>query len=117
MIIGSEYHFSAAHYLTCVPEGHQCRRLHGHNYKVIVEIEGEVDDATGMVMDFADLDAIIDPIIDRLDHQCLNHVLDIEPTAENLATYIGRRMSDRIDDIAIITIYETPTKFARTVTP
>ena len=113
MTIGSEYHFSAAHFLTCVPDDHQCRRMHGHNYRVVVEIEGKVR-SDGMVMDFAVLDALVDPIIEHLDHRVLNEVLDIEPTAENLVLYFRRALSDATSLRTIITIYETPTKYART---
>jgi len=66
--ISREYTFSAAHRL----EGHpKCGRLHGHNYTVIVEIEG-LTDVNGMVLDYGDLDKIVKPaIIDPLDHRYL----------------------------------------------
>ena len=116
MIIGSEYHFSAAHYLTCVPEGHQCRRLHGHNYKVIVEIEGEWprQSKDGILMDFADLDAIVDPMIDYFDHGVLNALMKEEPTAENLADLFALRLLCRLGIYNVyVTVYETPTKYAK----
>ena len=43
--------FSAAHFLTL--RGHMCERLHGHNYRLSVTVEGTVDPATGFVVDFA----------------------------------------------------------------
>jgi 6-pyruvoyltetrahydropterin/6-carboxytetrahydropterin synthase len=49
--------FEAAHLLSRVPETHKCARLHGHSYRVAVHIVGDVDPATGMVIDFADIEA------------------------------------------------------------
>ena len=114
MIIGSEYHFSAAHALSCVPEGHQCRNLHGHNYKVIIKIDGGLKIGQAMLMDFADLDLIVDPLIARLDHKHLNDVLPFEPTAELIADYLAGEIKRylRTDYDIYVTVYETPTKFA-----
>lgn len=57
--------FSAAHRI----EGHpKCGRLHGHNYEVDVFI-GSDTLRDGMVLDFAELDRIVKPIIDSLDHR------------------------------------------------
>ena len=61
--------FSAAHFLT-IP-GHVCERLHGHNYRVGVQVDGPVDPATGFVLDFADVKQAVHRIIDRMDHRVL----------------------------------------------
>ena len=61
--------FSAAHFLT-IP-GHKCEALHGHNYVVTVVAEGEVDRATGFVVDFAAVKRVLRPVIDRIDHLVL----------------------------------------------
>lgn len=61
--------FSAAHFLTL--PGHICERLHGHNYRVSVAVEGRVDPATGFVIDFAVLKAAIRALINPLDHRVL----------------------------------------------
>lgn len=61
--------FSAAHFLT-IP-GHKCERLHGHNYGVSLTVEGGVDDATGFVIDFAVLKAILRPALEAVDHRVL----------------------------------------------
>lgn len=64
-IISREYWFSAAHRI----EGHpKCGRLHGHNYKVVVFVTGHPDER-GMVIDYGDLDVVVKPIIDALDHR------------------------------------------------
>jgi 6-pyruvoyl-tetrahydropterin synthase len=57
---------------------------------VDLEIKGEVNPATGMLVDFKELKALVDSILP--DHRCLNDVLpDIVPTAENLAQYFFAR--------------------------
>ena len=61
--------FSAAHFLTL--PGHVCERLHGHNYRVAVTVEGPVDAATGFVVDFAVLKRIVQGVIEPLDHRVL----------------------------------------------
>ncbi len=94
MIIGKEFHFDAAHYLPNY-EG-KCREMHGHTWKVTVEVEGKVSDLNngprlpkeGMVMDLHDLNAIVHFVIDKLDHNTLNKMVAI-PTCEALAKYIA----------------------------
>jgi 6-pyruvoyltetrahydropterin/6-carboxytetrahydropterin synthase len=61
--------FSAAHFLTL--PGHVCERLHGHNYRVAVTVDGAVDSATGFVVDFAVLKRVVRQVIDPLDHRLL----------------------------------------------
>lgn len=64
--ITREYWFSAAHRI----EGHpKCGRLHGHNYKVEVQVTMDRLDKQGMVLDFGDLDRVVKPIVDELDHR------------------------------------------------
>jgi 6-pyruvoyltetrahydropterin/6-carboxytetrahydropterin synthase len=61
--------FSAAHFLTL--RGHVCERLHGHNYRVHVTVEGEVDPATGFVVDFAVLKHTLRRLVEPMDHRLL----------------------------------------------
>jgi 6-pyruvoyltetrahydropterin/6-carboxytetrahydropterin synthase len=93
MDIFREFTFEAAHRLPHVPEGHKCGRLHGHSYRVEVHVGGEVDSSTGMVLDFADIDAACQPLRDRLDHYYLNDIDELSnPTSENLARWIWERL-------------------------
>lgn len=79
------HHFSAAHQLTHAYDDKCNLSLHGHNWKVDVEICTE-QLVNGMVVDFKKLKEIID----TLDHKNLNEVVTFEPTAENLAEYLWR---------------------------
>jgi 6-pyruvoyltetrahydropterin/6-carboxytetrahydropterin synthase len=80
--VGRTYNFESAHYLPLVPEGHKCRNLHGHNYRVEIVMRGAMDER-GFVKDFAEIDAEVTPLIRQLDHRLLNKVAGLEnPTAE-----------------------------------
>ena len=105
-----DYRFEAAHSLPNVPKGHKCFRLHGHSYRVVVGVEGDVDPEIGWLLDFAAIDAIAAPIIDRLDHRTLNDLAGLDnPTSENLAFWLWRELAPRLPQLADITVAETPT--------
>lgn len=70
--ITKEFRFEASHTLETLPEGHKCRRLHGHSYRVIVALEAQVLDDHGFVVDFAILDDFKRWIDSELDHRHLN---------------------------------------------
>lgn len=110
MEIFKTFSFEAAHRLTRVPSGHKCARLHGHRYTVAVHLRGPVDEATGWVMDFADLSAVVKPLIDELDHQYLNDIEGLEnSTCENLARWMWQRLRPALPTLARIVIHETAT--------
>jgi 6-pyruvoyltetrahydropterin/6-carboxytetrahydropterin synthase len=107
-----EFTFEAAHHLPYVAEGHKCRRLHGHSYRVEIRIAGEVDPSTGMVMDFAEIRDAFEPLRDRLDHYCLNEIDGLEnPTSENLARWIWDHLDGSLP-LAGVVVRETSTSGA-----
>ena len=92
MRLQRDYRFEAAHFLPFVPPGHPCARVHGHSYVISITIEGDVDPITGWVMDFAEIDAHVQPAIARLDHRLLNDVAGLaNPTSEQLAAWMWKR--------------------------
>ena len=82
-----------------------CKNIHGHSYKLIVEFEGELD-KQGMIIDFYDVEKIINPIIEKLDHAFMvkkddeatikllekvnskKIVVDFNSTVENISKYL-----------------------------
>ena len=109
MEIFREFSFEAAHRLPRVPAGHKCGRLHGHSYRVEVHVGGEVDPATGMVLDFACVKEACQPLIDRLDHYYLNDIEGLEnPTSENLAWWLWERLAGSLS-LSQIVVRETCT--------
>ena len=115
--IWKERTFDAAHHLPMLPPGHKCHRLHGHTYMVRVEVAGEMDPTLQWVMDLGGLAAVMDALIQQLDHRTLNEVEGLEcPTAEVIANWFAVRL-DKALPVAVnlrsVEIQETPTSGAR----
>ena len=102
--------FEAAHWLPTFPDGHKCRRLHGHSFRIEIHVGGDVGAESGWVMDFADVKRAFQPLFDRLDHHCLNDIEELEnPTSENLARWIWRRLQPGLPGLERIVVQETCT--------
>ncbi len=100
--------FEAAHTLPKAPAGHKCRRLHGHSFKVELVCEGDSDEDTGWLVDFADIKRAFRPSLERLDHRYLNEIEGLEnPTAENLARWIWTRVKPELPPLTQINVAET----------
>jgi 6-pyruvoyltetrahydropterin/6-carboxytetrahydropterin synthase len=106
--IARSFTFEAAHLLPNTPPGHKCRRLHGHSYRVTIEVAGPVDPATGWVLDFAEIQSAFEPIRARLDHYYLNEVEGLEnPTSENIARWIWARLNNALPLLSAVSVEET----------
>jgi 6-pyruvoyltetrahydropterin/6-carboxytetrahydropterin synthase len=104
------FQFEAAHLLPHLPEGHKCRRLHGHSFQVEVVVEGECDPKLGWVMDYADIGEAFEPLWKQLDHNYLNDIEGLEnPTSENVATWIWERLEPNLPLLKEIVVAETCT--------
>lgn len=110
--IRKRFTFSASHQLTGLPAGHQCARLHGHNYVVVLELSSHTLDATGFVRDFGELEPFKRFLADTLDHRHLNDVLEVQPTAENLARYLYDIAATWWDNVTAVSVAETDTTIA-----
>lgn len=110
MDIFKVFQIEAAHRLPNVPAGHKCARLHGHSFRVEIHVEGEPQPHTGWVMDFADIKTAFAPVFDEIDHRCLNDVPGLEnPTSEQLAIWIWRRLKSSLGSLSKVVIHETCT--------
>jgi 6-pyruvoyltetrahydropterin/6-carboxytetrahydropterin synthase len=104
------FRFEAAHLLPNVPEGHKCRRLHGHSFRITVRIGGPVDERMGWVVDFGEVARAWQPLHDALDHHYLNEVEGLEnPTSEMLARWILERFRLPGASVRSVTVAETCT--------
>lgn len=105
--------FDAAHRLPHVPPGHKCGNLHGHTFNVEVHMSGPNDPETGWVFDFGILKKIAAKHVAKLDHSYLNDIKGLEnPTSENIAIWLWKRLEPEIVGLAKIVVKETPTSAA-----
>ena len=117
-----------------------CRHIHGHSYKLIITIIGEPiedsnDQKLGMVLDFGDLKVVVkEPVVDYFDHSLVInrgaenylpdepnemydkvHLMDFQPTCENLVLYIAEKVQARLSPgigLYSVKLYETATSYA-----
>jgi 6-pyruvoyltetrahydropterin/6-carboxytetrahydropterin synthase len=101
-----EFNFAAAHRLPRY-EG-PCFRMHGHNYKMFVAVEGDIDPQSGMIIDFGRVQAVVqEQILTRTDHRTLNDFLE-NPTAENIARWAYETLLPHLPGLVEIRLYEVP---------
>ena len=95
-VIGNTYELIAGHWLPNVADDHKCKRPHGHNYEIEVVISGDIQE-TGFIIDFYDLDKIVKPLLDKLDHTMLNEHEGLEnPTAELIAAWFRLKIGNEL---------------------
>ncbi len=110
--------FASAHTLRGYPG--DCARMHGHNWKVEVEVVAEELDEVGMAVDFKVVKKATKEISSQLDHRYLN---DLEmftkqnPTAENIAAHfyseLSKKLNNRTIRVCAVTLWETDRACAR----
>src|SRR5215207_2211917 len=86
--------FAAAHQLRLY-DG-QLEPLHGHNWVVVVTVSSEKLDGIGVVMDFHELDRLLEAIVRPMHNVHLNEVepfkSSLNPSTENVALHVGRSL-------------------------
>ena len=97
----------------------KCENVHGHNYRVLVTIQGPHLDSIGLLVDFVEVKKLMNRVIDRLDHQFINDLAPfdtINPSAENMAKYFYDEISAGLGAGAVrvweVKIWETDTASA-----
>lgn len=102
--------FEAAHFLPSFPEGHKCRRMHGHSFNADVIVEGDVPEGQYHLLDYGDIQKLIDPLREQLDHHCLNEIDGLEhPTSEMIAKWLWDRLKPDLPTLVQINVAETCT--------
>lgn len=105
-----DFTFEAAQTLPNAPEGHKCRQMHGHSFKVEVTVEGERVGDVGWFYDHADISKAMRPLLEKLDHGYLNEVPGLEnPTIENMCAWFWEKLAPQCPGLAEIVVHETPT--------
>jgi 6-pyruvoyltetrahydropterin/6-carboxytetrahydropterin synthase len=106
MHISVEFAFCAAHRLPYY-DG-PCSRLHGHNYKLQVTLEGKINPKDGMVRDFEEIRRKVwELALGECDHHNLNDFLD-NPTGEHLIVWIWERLKPQLVGLKELRLWETP---------
>lgn len=119
-------HFNAAHKLYNPQWSHEQNEAvfgacanenwHGHNFDLYVTVKGEVEEATGFLIDVKKLKALIlQYVIEPLDHKNLNQDVPFLKnkmcSTENLAIAIWEQLQPQLPDhitLHCVKIYETP---------
>lgn len=131
MKIAKEFRWEMGHRL---PEHFgNCKNIHGHSYKMLIEVEGDINSA-GMVMDYYDLKLIVKPLIEKLDHAFMvssddspvieflekvnskKVLVNFPSTVENICSYIigqlaGAEFPENIKTLRV-SIFETHDDYA-----
>jgi 6-pyruvoyltetrahydropterin/6-carboxytetrahydropterin synthase len=104
--------FASAHTLRDYPG--DCSRMHGHNWKLEVEVTATALNEHGMGMDFKTIKTAARKLAKTLDHRYLNDIPPFEtinPTAENIAQYFYQNLSTTLNidtaKISGVTLWET----------
>ncbi len=105
-----EDHFASAHQL----RGYKgkCENIHGHNWRVVLNVRGEKLNEIGLLIDFNDLKAVLKKITGYLDHKNLNEVgpFDkVNPSSENIAEYIAIEAQKNLAEINPLVYVESVT--------
>jgi 6-pyruvoyltetrahydropterin/6-carboxytetrahydropterin synthase len=110
-------HFAAAHQLRNFKG--KCENLHGHNWKVEATLRGEGLTGEGLLIDFQQVRDTTNAILEELDHSFLNELPAFKyqnPSSENIAAYIFRELSKRLNDskvrVSLVTAWESDTASA-----
>jgi len=105
--------FSSAHNL----RGYKgkCEELHGHNWRIEVIVKSEELNNIGIVVDFKELKQKLNAVLEELDHKYLNKLAyfkKVNPTSENIAKYIYKKLITKIPLLDSITVWENATSYA-----
>ncbi len=108
--LSKTFTFEAAHFLPSFPEGHKCRRMHGHSFRVDVFVEGEIPEGRHYLIDYGEIKQVIEPLRQQLDHYLLNEIEGLEnPTSEMIAKWLWERIKPQLSLLSEIRVHETCT--------
>jgi 6-pyruvoyltetrahydropterin/6-carboxytetrahydropterin synthase len=108
-----ESSFDAAHRLP--DDAGNCRRLHGHTYRVQARFRSSTLRQDGMALDFRRAKDALRAALDHLDHQYINELPEFSaqpPTAENIARIVFERVEAAELPVHSVSVWETPTSCA-----
>uniref|UniRef100_A0A7V4JP40 6-carboxy-5,6,7,8-tetrahydropterin synthase n=1 Tax=Thermodesulfobacterium geofontis TaxID=1295609 RepID=A0A7V4JP40_9BACT len=106
-------YFSSAHYLKDYKG--PCEKIHGHNWKVELIVEGSELNSTDILIDFTILKNILKEVLSEFDHKLLNEIpyfKNVNPSSERLAEYIFKKVKEKLSSypkvkVKEVTVFET----------
>lgn len=102
------FQIESARFLPHLPKEHPCSKMHGHSFKIVLTLVGDLDPKIGWVVDYHEITKIMKPILDQLDHKVLNEVSGLEnPTSELLAKWLFEKIRVNLPQLRCVSIMET----------
>ena len=108
MEVFRQFRFHSARHLPLLDDNHPCKRIHGHTFNLTVYVKGNINQDTGFIMDFFDIDKIVNKnVIVHIDHKLLNDIKGLDnPTSEILCKWIWNNSVNKIPGLSKITLSE-----------
>ena len=108
MIVYKKFHIESARSLPNLPDEHPCSQVHGHSFEIILKVSGELNEKTGFIIDFQEIEDSFDPIRKLLDHAYLNNIKGLEnPTSENIVIWIWNKLKPSLPVLSSLEIKES----------
>jgi len=108
------FQIESARFLPHLPKDHPCSKMHGHSFKIVLTLVGDLDPKIGWVVDYHEITKIMKPILDQLDHKVLNEVSGLEnPTSELLSKWLYEKIRVSLPQLRCISVMETPSTECR----
>lgn len=105
-----QFQIESARFLPHLPKNHPCASMHGHSFKIILSLVGDLDPKVGWVIDYHEITQVMQPLLKMLDHGVLNEVPGLEnPTSELLAKWIYEKAYISLPMLKTVSIQETST--------
>ena len=103
--LSHKFTIDSARSLPTLPEGHPCRKIHGHRFEIDIHVVGPLNEI-GWVMDFYDLQIKANKVIKPLDHCLLNEHIP-NPTTENLCKFIYDHLKKDLPELCFVCVKES----------
>ena len=102
------FRFHAARHLPNLDDNHICKKIHGHTFNLTVHVKNEINSKTGFVIDFFDIDEIVNSkVIINIDHKLLNDISKLSnPTSEHICLWIWEKLQNKIPGLSKIVLSE-----------
>ena len=108
MIVYRNFRIHASRFLPKLSDEHICKKMHGHTFNIKIFLDGPIDNKSGFVMDFYELDKIINKeIISLIDHKVLNDIDGLQnPSSELLSIFIWDKLKDKLKYLHKVSVSE-----------